>query len=398
MKRTAIILFFIVCCNALFAQSKKDSCTLDISLLTCSPGEELFSIFGHTAIRVRDSTRGMDIVFNYGTFDDTDPLFYAHFTRGIMNYSLSAETFDSFMVEYQMEHRSVFAQILNLSCNEKINLYEALRKNTLDENRIYQYRFHTDNCTTRAGKIIEANTDSPFTYKNILPNPGPTFRDMIFEYLNPRHQYWSRFGIDLCLGMNLDRKPTNVEAIHFLPDYLYRGMDGALNGTAPMVAERKILISFPKTAAEINWLSPMNVFIFLFVLSLILYFTKSKKALLIFDIVFFTMIGLCGLLITSLWIARVDDVCRNNMNVIWALPTHLVALFFIRKKDAWIKYYFLITAMLAFILLIGFHWWPQKMDSAVQPLLAIIIFRAFCFYLNRNHAERTNIQTPVTDL
>ena len=156
MRRIAIILFLFIRCSSLFAQLRKDSCTLEISLLTCSPGVELFSIFGHTAIRVRDSTRGMDIIFNYGTFDDTDPLFYAHFTRGIMNYSLSAETFDSFMVEYQLEHRSVTAQILNLNCNEKVNLYEALRKNTLDENRIYPYRFHTDNCTTRAGKIIEA--------------------------------------------------------------------------------------------------------------------------------------------------------------------------------------------------------------------------------------------------
>ncbi len=389
MKRIAIILFLTVCCSSLFAQVKKDSCTLEISLLTCSPGEELFSIFGHTAIRVRDTVRGMDIVFNYGTFDDTDPLFYAHFTRGIMNYSLSAETFDSFMMEYQLEHRSVIAQILNLTCNEKINLYEALRKNTLDENRIYQYRFHTDNCTTRAGKIIEANTASPFTYKNILPDPGPTFRDMIFEYLNPRHQYWSRFGIDLCLGMNLDRKPTNVEAIHFLPDYLYRGIDGASNGISPMVKERQTLISFPKTAAATNWLSPMNVFIFLFALSLLFYFTKNKKALFIFDIVFFTVIGLCGLLITTLWIARVDDVCRNNMNVIWALPTHLIAVFFLRRKETWIKYYFLITALLATILLFGFPWWPQRMDMAVVPLLCIIIFRGFSLFQNRKDAETT---------
>jgi hypothetical protein len=391
MKQIAIILFLFVCCNSLFAQERKDSCTLEISLLTCSPGVELFSIFGHTAIRVLDSTRGMDIVFNYGTFDDTDPLFYAHFTRGIMNYSLSAETFDNFMVEYQMEHRSVTAQILNLNCNEKVNLYEALRKNTLDENRIYQYRFHTDNCTTRAGKIIEANTASPFTYKNILPEPGPTFRDMIFEYLNPRHQYWSRFGIDLCLGMNLDVKPTNVQAIHFLPDYLFRGMDNAWNGTQPMVRGKQIIIHFPETAPENNLLTPMFVFTSLFVISLALYFSKRKKGLFIFDIVFFTVIGLCGLLITCLWLGRVDDVCRNNMNVIWALPTHLIAVFFLRRKESWIKYYFMFTAVLASILLIGFPWWPQRMDMAVPPLLCTIIFRGFSLFQNRKDAEKNII-------
>lgn len=392
MKRTAIIILFFICSISAFAQANKDSCTLEISLLTCAPGTDLYSIFGHTAIRVRDHTRGMDIVYNYGTFDDTDPLFYIHFTRGIMLYSLSAETLDSFMMEYEMEHRSVWAQILNLNCNEKIRLYESLRKNTLDENRLYQYHFHTDNCTTRAGRIIESNAGSIFQYKNILPNPGPSFRDMIHEYLDPQHQYWSKFGIDMLLGMNLDIKPTNMEAIHFLPDYLYRGMDSALNGTNPMVAEKQTLLSFPKTETGSGWLTPISVFILLFLLSIGFYFLKNKTPSLIFDIIFFSMMGLFGLLITYLWLGRVDEVCRNNINILWALPTHLIAVFFIRKKTAWIKYYFLITAILAAFLLIGFPWWPQKMNMAVVPILGIIIFRSFNLFQNRNHAEKAIVQ------
>jgi hypothetical protein len=130
------------------------------------------------------------------------------------------------MQEYQYERRGVVAQILDLSCAEKNQLYEALRTNTLEENRFYDYHFHTDNCTTRAGRIIENNTKD-FSYKNILPNPGPSFRDMIHEYLDRQQKNWAKFGIDMLLGSNLDIKPTNVEAIHFLPDYLYRGMDSA---------------------------------------------------------------------------------------------------------------------------------------------------------------------------
>ena len=392
MKRLAITFLLFICSIFMYAQVKNDTCTMEISLLTCAPGADLYSIFGHTAIRVRDSARGMDIIYNYGTFDDSDPLFYAHFTRGIMNYSLSAETFDSFMLEYQTEHRPVTAQILNLNCTEKIHLYEALRKNTLDENRLYQYRFHTDNCTTRAGKIIESNTASGFEYKNILPDPGPTYRDMIYEYLNPPHQYWSRFGIDLCLGMNLDIKPTNIQAIHFLPDYLFRGMDSARNGKEPMVAEKQTLISFPKIAVETHLLTPMFVFVSFFVISLALYFSKSKKLLLVFDIFFFSLIGLFGLLITYLWLGRVDDVCRNNMNVLWALPTHLIAVFFVRRKHSWIKYYFLFTAAIASVLVIGFPWWPQRIEIAVLPILGTIIFRGFSLFKNRNDAEKNIIQ------
>ncbi len=107
MKRTVLFVLLFICSMSVIAQSDKDSCSMEISLLTCAPGTDLYSIFGHTAIRVRDTRRGMDIVYNYGTFDDSDPLFYLKFMRGIMRYSLSAETYDSFMKEYEYEHRSV---------------------------------------------------------------------------------------------------------------------------------------------------------------------------------------------------------------------------------------------------------------------------------------------------
>ena len=89
-----------------------------------------------------------------------------------------------------------------------------------------------------------------------------------------------------------------------------------------------------------------------------------------------------------LWLGRVDNVCRNNINIFWALPTHMVAVFFIRKKSAWVKYYFLVTAILAVLLLIGFPWWAQRMNTAVLPILGIIIFRSFYIFQNRNHAEK----------
>jgi hypothetical protein len=365
---------------------------MEISLLTCAPGSDLYSIFGHTAIRVRDTSRGIDIVYNYGTFDDSDPLFYIHFTKGIMNYSLSAETYDSFMTEYEYEHRAVMGQVLNMSCAEKNQLYEALRKNTLEENRFYQYHFHTDNCTTRAARIIESNTKDSLWYKNILPEPGPSYRDMIHEYLNPQHQYWSKFGIDMLLGKNLDMKPSNVEAIHFLPDYLFRGMDNATEGNKRLVRKTQRLLSFPETKIPDNPFTPMVAFSVMLLVGIIFYFLKNKTPLLIFDIIFFSLTGLFGLLASTLWLGRVDNVCRNNINIFWALPTHLIAVFFIRKKGVWIKYYFLATAILAAVLLIGFPWWPQRMNTAVLPILGIIIFRGFCIYLKRNYAEKNIIQ------
>jgi hypothetical protein len=402
MKRTLGFLLLFISGFITNAQTKSDSCTMQISLLTCAPGTDLYSIFGHTAIRVRDSSRGMDIVYNYGTFDDTDPLFYVHFTNGIMNYSLSAETMDSFIMEYQYEHRDVQEQVLDLNCSEKNKLYEALRKNTLEENRIYQYHFHTDNCTTRAARIIESNTMDSFSYKNILPVNSSTgvsslsFRDMIHEYLDKQHKGWSEFGIDLFLGKNLDAKVTNEEAIHFLPDYLYRGMDSAYNGKKLLVSERKSVIKFPAAKKTSEGLTPLALFQCLLLASILLFIFRNypsiNKTLQVFDIILFSVLGLLGMLMAYLWIARIDDVCRNNMNILWAVPTHLIAIFFIRKKAGWIKYYFLGTAIVSAVLLAGFPFWWQRINIAVLPLLILIIFRSFMIYLNRKHAEKFIVQ------
>jgi Domain of unknown function (DUF4105) len=417
MKRTILVFLSYAFSVSVPAQQRKDSCSMEISLLTCAPGADLYSIFGHTAIRVRDSLTGVDIVYNYGTFDDSDPLFYIKFMRGIMRYSLSAETYENFMQEYEYEHRSVVAQILNLNCQEKNLLFEALKKNTLEENRFYDYQFHRDNCTTRAGRIIEYNTGDSLIYKNILPvkgsvavpsalnsfsGSGMSFRDMIHEYLDKERASWSEFGIDLFLGANLDAKVTNSEAIHFLPDYLYRGMDIAVSGSEPIVKTRRVLLNFSETKGFSEGLTPKALFICLFLTTIILFIFRAApplaKALLIFDVVFFTVLGLLGILMTAMWLGRVDDVCRNNINIAWALPTHLPAVFFIRKKTKWIKYYFLITAIIATVLAIGFNWWPQTMNPAVLSILGIIIFRSFNQFQNRNHAENIPVPRGKTEL
>ena len=411
MKRTVVIILFFISSISVSAQANKDSCTLEICLLTCAPGTDLYSIFGHTAIRVLDRTRGMDVVYNYGTFDDTDPLFYIKFSRGIMRYSLSADTYENFMLEYQFEHRAVVAQVLDLDCAEKKQLYEALRTNTLEENRLYDYHFHTDNCTTRAARMIESNTRDSLIYKNILPvnssvvpqsasgtlsGPGLSFRDMIHEYLDKQEAKWSEFGIDLFLGANLDAKVTNVEAIHFLPDYLFKGMDSAYTGNRKMVSEKQILLNFSERNPSWRGLTPRFVFLFLFLMTILLFFFRSRPymagTLMIFDIIFFSLLGLFGILMASMWLGRVDDVCRKNINILWALPTHLIIVFFIRKKAAWIKYYFLVTAIIALLLLVGFSWWYQRMNTAVVPILLLIIFRSFNLFQNRNHAEKTIVQ------
>ena len=139
MKKIFFSVFFFLIC--LFSKAQADSCNLRISLLTCTPGEELYSSFGHSALRVVDRANNFDIVFNYGTFDFDDPDFYTKFVRGKLLYFVSVTTFSDFMSQYEYEGRGVTEQILNLSCDEKQNLLAALNENAKEENKYYKYDF-----------------------------------------------------------------------------------------------------------------------------------------------------------------------------------------------------------------------------------------------------------------
>ena len=164
MKFFFVLLFFLPA--KIFAQD--DSCHLRISILTCSPGEELYSTFGHSAIRVTDSVSHNDIVYNYGTFNFDEPGFYTKFIRGKLSFYLSTDDFDSFISDYREEKRDITEQVLNLTCAEKYNVVMLLQTNMMALNRTYKYDFTFDNCTTRLRDLLEKIPDTSIHFGQLL--------------------------------------------------------------------------------------------------------------------------------------------------------------------------------------------------------------------------------------
>jgi hypothetical protein len=382
MPLSRVVLTFLV--TLLFSRSafsQTDPCDMQISLLTCSPGAELYSTFGHTAIRAKDAATGMDVVFNYGTFDDSDPTkFYWDFTRGLMLYTVSAYPFSDFVEEYASEQRGVIEQVLQLSCAEKNKLFNALRDNVQEQNRHYYYYFHQDNCTTRARDMIVNNTGQPVVFKNILPAKIPSFRNLLHYYLDKGHQPWSKFGIDILLGANLDKKVNNQTAM-FLPDYLMKGFDSASTANKPLVGRTQTVLAIPPQPEEAgSWFTPFVLFaaLFIFITALSILKANSSSTLLrIFDISFFLLLGILGVLLATLWLIRVDTVCRNNWNLLWALPTHLPIVFLMHRGKKWVKTYF--RAVCVLTVLLGGTWFvlPQALNPAIIPILGLILVRAW---------------------
>ena len=349
-----------------------------MTLLTCAPGEELYSTFGHTALRVQDSSRGTVEVFNYGTFE-FGPDFYSQFIRGKLRYFLSVQPFFEFLEEYRYQSRSVVEQEIQLGCSEKQQLLRALYANAQGENRFYRYDFLFDNCTTRAGNMVVQNAGAPVAFRNILPSEVPSFRDLIHTYLDAGHQPWSKLGIDLLLGSDLDLKVSNREAM-FLPDYLLKGFDSASIGGRPLVTSPQKVLDVPSPLTAAPLITPTVAFFLLFLVIGALSFLQRKgirRFLFFFDVLFFFLLGAVGLLLLFMWFGTDHIVCRNNFNLFWALPTHLVMAFFLLRPTAWVRFYYGMVCGLSLVLLAAWAFLPQELNPALLPLVALIALRGW---------------------
>ena len=374
VKKLLLFLFLSICCRHTIAQ---DSCSIRISLLTCAPGEELYTIFGHTALRVQDGT-GTDLVYNYGSFE-FGPDFYMQFIRGKLLYFLSVDEYPYFQYQYEIEGRAIREQVLLLDCEEKFNLVRALHENAKEENKYYRYDFLFDNCTTRARDITRNHSKDSFVFRNILGTATPSFRDLIHSYLDKGRQPWSKLGIDILLGAKLDRAVRNEEAM-FLPDYLLKGFDSALANGQPVVTPPQTILSNPPAVSRQQIFTPAFVFGLLLLFIVVAGLIRkrwSEKLLSVFDPVFFIVLGLAGILLLLMWFATDHVVCANNYNLLWALPTHLAAGFFIRTNRPWVRAYFRITAVLSVILLLAWAFLPQEMNNALLPIVLLIAVRSW---------------------
>lgn len=179
--------------------------SIRFSLLTCGAGEEIYSLFGHTAIRYENFTRGIDAVFNYGIFSFNTPNFILRFTLGETDYQLGVTSYKQFAYEYTWTGRDVWQQTLNLNAEEKKKLLALLEENYLPQNRIYRYNFFYDNCATRPRDQIERAVQGTLEYADDMTSfqTGISFRDIVHQYTIGHS--WARFGIDLCLGSQADK-------------------------------------------------------------------------------------------------------------------------------------------------------------------------------------------------
>lgn len=368
--------------------SAQDTCALRISLLTCTPGSELYSIFGHSALRVIDQSTGTDAVYNYGTFDFGDPDFYSKFVRGKLLYALDREAFPNFIYGYQRENRGIVEQVINLSCEKKRDIQRFVENNLREENRYYKYDFLYDNCTTRLRDILQPYTSD---IKLIERAKGMTFRNGIHSYLNKGQMHWSKLGIDLLLGARIDKKMTNDQAM-FLPEFLEAGMDGATTAGGNIVLEKNTVVTRMEETASASAFTPTILFSILAVVIMALGFVKRpaiQKTLRVFDYLMFFTLGLLGCLFLFMWFGTDHKQTAENYNLFWAWPIHLIIVFILYSGRWWVKRYLSVYMLVLGLLLVLWRWLPQELNPALVPIIILLIFRSWSIINSNGNNQKS---------
>lgn len=351
------------------------------SLLTCGPGDEFYESFGHTAVRICDSTNHIDIVFNYGCFDFTVRHFYLKFAKGQLDYCVVAQPFGEFMFEYQYFKRAVWEQRLRLKKNELEQLFSDLLVNAQPENMYYKYDFFRDNCATRVRDRIEQALDGRQLARSLYPVEDHTYRDLIYKHTEGSLLWW-RLGVDLLLGCHCDMRMTTGQYT-FIPLDLMTQYDTCKIRYADAIKKASASETLANPSVQLltdqrktpdTSISPTLCFWVLFALIVSLTVVSRYKGWRLYwlDGVLYCIAGAVSLLLLFLWFGSDHWCCKNNLNLLWANPLFLWLLFRLRHRDLVVT---LIIGCILLVFLAGWPLWPQHFNIAVLPISLTLFVR-----------------------
>ncbi|WP_242091595.1 DUF4105 domain-containing protein [Aestuariivivens sediminicola] len=359
MRKQLFLLFILFTALTAAGQPKTLSPEAEISVLTIGPGYTLNDAFGHSAFRIKDHIRGIDLVFNYGVYDFNAPNFYLKFAQGKLNYLIGLDYYEDFYESYVSQNRTIRAQVLNLSPTEKQQLFDYLLNNYRPENRAYLYDFFYDNCATKIRDVVEDISDHPIAFYVPEDFEAKTFRTLIHEHL--KLNSWGALGIDVALGSVIDREASPYEHM-FLPKNIYRffaAADMQSNPDQALVIASSVLfekLEQPKSNGFIS--SPLSIFGL--IACIILFITyrdfQHKQRSPWLDVVLFSVTGIVGVFILLLWFATDHTGTHQNYNLLWAFALNLFMIPQLLKtqpKSWFVKYLKFLIILLALMTL---HW------------------------------------------
>ena len=383
------VLLSLLLCGTVYRAAAAAGDSLQVSLLTCAPGEQSFELFGHSGIRVKNRADGSDMVFHYGVFSFNAPHFIYRFTKGETDYSIGVAGFPDFVHSYTARHSGVTEQVLNMTAGEKEALLEALLLNYRPENRVYRYNFLTDNCATRPLRMIAQSIDGEIAYS--VPKQGrTTYREMIHR-CTAGHD-WLTFGIDLALGAPLDTVIACRDEM-FLPAVLMQAFDRAavvpqaadsvsVAGERLLVADRYVYEPLTPWSGEgsvpLTGPAACGWYLLAVVAALSVWEWRKNTRFRWLDTVLFALYGLTGCVLFFLVFVSEHPATSPNWSLVWANPLHLLVAVWVWVKylKRVVNYYHFVNFVVLLLFLVSWPWLPQRLNTAFIPYILVLVMRS----------------------
>lgn len=316
-----ILLFTLLLSANAKSQSLLLSDNAQVSVLTCGSGNEMYSLFGHTAIRIYDASQNIDIVYNYGAFDFDTPNFVARFSKGDLQYFVTSGSFQDFLYSYEYEQRSVVEQTIEMTPQQKQLLFETLSATLISEDRFYTYKFIDRNCTTMVADLLNQILGENTIKK--VDRTDVTFREVLYPYFD--NHFYEQLGTSIIFGSKVDQKADKI----FLPSELYNSIEQAKVSGSPLQKSTRTWLKYeqPTTFSWIN-----SVYSYLVLLIALILFRNNSA-----NMMFFLIAGLIGTFFLFAGFYSFHGELANNYNALLFNPA-LLAVFacFYLKNDVWL--------------------------------------------------------------
>lgn len=317
MMRQLLLFFLLITTITVFPQTPKLSDNATVSVFTCGRGEQLYSTFGHTAIRIKDEANQLDVVYNYGAFDFNTENFYFKFVKGDLQYFIVATSYQEFIYEYQYDNREVIEQTLDFPKEKKQALFERLNASLFSEERSYTYKFIDRNCTTMVADKVNQTIGQNLLKK--VDDTSVTYREVLYPYFD--NYFWYKLGINIIFGAKTDQKAEQL----FLPVELLHSLDKAQVNGKPLVLNKQTLVTQVEKSHAFSFVN--SIYFVALLLMILLVLRKPfvyKTYLFIAGIlgIFLCFVGLYSLHQEVLW----------NYNALLFNPLFVLLPFFKNEK------------------------------------------------------------------
>ncbi|MBF6639973.1 DUF4105 domain-containing protein [Flavobacterium sp. J49] len=262
MLKKVFFLLLLVFSLPAFSQNPRLTENTQVSIFTCGRGEQLYSTFGHTALRIKDEANQLDIVFNYGAFDFRTENFYMKFVKGDLQYFMNVTSFEDFILEYQIDEREVIEQTIELPLTQKQALLDALGASLNSSEKYYTYKFIDRNCTTMVADKVSVLLGQTQIQK--VDDKTLSYRAVLYPYFE--NYFWYKLGINIIFGAKTDADAEKL----FLPVELMNSLDKATVAGKPLVTNKKTILKGTETKPVFSFFNSIYIIITFFVVLIVI--------------------------------------------------------------------------------------------------------------------------------